>query len=119
MNEYLTPKNDINNTSAQDKPTPDNQKKQIWTFQNSYSVPCMRLMEMDGLHSAQPTQPTANNIKHTENTATKDGLAINKNKTRVLIYDDRQTHQEIGGIRTGDNIIYRGFKITCRRNCFK
>lgn len=46
------------------------------------------------------------------------GLQINKEKSKIILFNDKEQPENIEGIQVGDNITYLGVKISNKRNCY-
>ena len=69
----------------------------------------------DGLIIAQNKENAIKNIKYVN----ECGLKINRNKSKVLIYNNAQEIEEIEGLKITSEIKYLGIHIINKKKCFK
>ena len=73
----------------------------------------------DGIILTDNKKEAENNISTIKRISLKYGLEINTNKSKIIVYNKKESFGTIGGIEETDEIKYLGIKITNKRNMFK
>ena len=72
----------------------------------------------DGLIIATNVEQAKENIKALIEVCSESGLEINKNKSNILIFNMKESPEEIEGIKVADSIKYLGIELEGKRNMF-
>ena len=70
----------------------------------------------DSLAMARTLEAARKNLRIIEEESRKYGLELNKEKSSILVYNNKENIEEIDGIRVVDQIKYLGLKIDNERD---
>ena len=92
--------------------------EQIGFRNDKFKIPILYYAD-DGLLLSRSVEEATYSINLIQDIAMQCGLQINKEKSNVLIYNQREQPDTIANVKTCSKIKYLGITIENKRNCFK
>ena len=87
-------------------------------FKNEkFTIPILYYAD-DGLLLSQTIEEAKENIKLIQEIAKEYGLNIHKEKSSILIFNDKQQPESIENLKVSTSMTYLGIKITNKKRCF-